>query len=516
MDKMPDFLEKAESLVVRNNQAYWDLATTGRKWAKKRFIRTKTALDELFGRKEVREDFLRRQESSDNAVEKRKWDVLARIALSKQGDPALLEEERRLSAELEYLFDTFLPKVGGKYVSFNEISHILRTSLNSSLRQEAWEASKEIGMVVANFLRKLGQVRNQRARSLGFASYYELMLEIQEISPDFLSGFLSKMEQGTRGIFEEYHEKIQQDLRKKFRIKEVKPWHYSDPFFQEPPATAEFSLDNFFQETDIPEVTRQTYLGMGIEIRDLLSNSDLYERKGKNPHGFCLDVDRKGDVRVLCNIRNDARWMKTMLHEFGHAVYAFHHEKKLPFWLRTPAHIFTTEAIALFMDRLVLSPFWLEKFPRIPSPYVHRLSRYAVQHLKERLLVFTRWVLVMCEFERKFYENPEGDLNRVWWECVRRFQGVEMPEGREKKEDWACKIHLSLAPVYYHNYLLGEAWATQLEKRISPEDKVSPSVGDFLIHHIFTPGAILPWNDFIMQVLSEPLNPQPLLDFLAS
>ncbi|MFN4182327.1 MAG: M2 family metallopeptidase, partial [bacterium] len=306
------------------------------------------------------------------------------------------------------------------------------------------------------------------------------------------------------------------DLQRKFGIKEVKPWHYSDPFFQEPPETGEFSLDNLFRETDIPEVTRQTYLGMGMDIGDLLSNSDLYERKGKNPHGFCLDVDRKGDILVLCNIRNDARWMKTTLHEFGHAVYSAHHNQTLPFWLRTPAHIFTTEAIALFMDRLVLSPFWLEKFPRIPSPQVQHISRQVVSQLKERLLVFTRWVLVMCEFERKLYEHPEGDLNRTWWECVRRFQGVQMPEGREKKEDWACKIHLSIAPVYYHNYLLGEVWATQLERKISPEEKVSRSVGDFLVHQVFTPGSSLPWDDFIVKVLSEPINPQPLLDFLVS
>ena len=53
----------------------------------------------------------------------------------------------------------------------------------------------------------------------------------------------------------------------------------------------------------------------------MLERSDLYARDGKSQHAFCIDIDHEGDVRVLCNVEPSERWMDTMLHEFGHAIY---------------------------------------------------------------------------------------------------------------------------------------------------------------------------------------------------
>src|SRR5690606_37957921 len=110
----------------------------------------------------------------------------------------------------------------------------------------------------------------------------------------------------------------------RFRMEgpESHPWLYTDPFFQELPAapTSE-TLDTLFQDKDIEALTRSHYAAVGMEIDVLLAVTDLYERDGKSQHAFCLDVDRGGAVRVLCNILPNERWMSTMLHEFGHAVY---------------------------------------------------------------------------------------------------------------------------------------------------------------------------------------------------
>ncbi len=40
-------------------------------------------------------------------------------------------------------------------------------------------------------------------------------------------------------------------------------------------------LDRFFQDKDLEELTRKTYDNMGLEVRDVLAKSDLYERAGK-------------------------------------------------------------------------------------------------------------------------------------------------------------------------------------------------------------------------------------------
>src|SRR5690606_13432076 len=132
-------------------------------------------------------------------------------------------------------------------------------------------------------------------------------------------------------------------------------------------------------------------------IDDVLARSDLYERKGKDQHAFCTDIDREGDVRILCNLRPDERWAKTLLHELGHAVYDKFLPPSLPFLLRTAAHTLSTEAIAMFFGRLTRDPEWLRE------TLGATLSEADVADLNEQqrlsMLIAARWMLVMTSFE---------------------------------------------------------------------------------------------------------------------
>jgi len=83
-------------------------------------------------------------------------------------------------------------------------------------------------------------------------------------------------------------------------------------------------------------------------------------------------------------------------------------------------------------------------------------------------LVFTRWVLVMTHFERELYADPDADLDAIWWSLVNRYQLLTPPDGR-RAPDWAAKIHIACAPVYYHTYLYGHLVAAQLRAAIRRE-----------------------------------------------
>ena len=52
-----------------------------------------------------------------------------------------------------------------------------------------------------------------------------------------------------------------------------------------------------------------------------------------------------------------------------------------------------------------------------------------------------RLAMVMTHFERALYQDPEQDLNTLWWDLVEEFQGVRRPEGRHAP-DWASKISI--------------------------------------------------------------------------
>ena len=108
--------------------------------------------------------------------------------------------------------------------------------------------------------------------------------------------------------------------------------------------TSGLDTDHYFRDKDLKAITRETYDSMGLEVRDVLARSDLYERAGKDQHAFCIGIGRDYpyDVRVLANIRPDSYWMDTMLHEFGHAVYDKYINPSLPYLLRSVAHTSST------------------------------------------------------------------------------------------------------------------------------------------------------------------------------
>ncbi|NJK84876.1 MAG: hypothetical protein HC906_01755 [Bacteroidales bacterium] len=112
---------------------------------------------------------------------------------------------------------------------------------------------------------------------------------------------------------------------------------------------------------DIRALVENYYTGIGLETSSILNNSDLYEKEGKNQHAFCTSIDKAGDVRILTNLRDNYNWTGTLLHELGHAVYDVNINHNLPFFLRDPAHIFTTEAIANFFGLMASDPGWMKK-----------------------------------------------------------------------------------------------------------------------------------------------------------
>jgi len=133
------------------------------------------------------------------------------------------------------------------------------------------------------------------------------------------------------------------------------------------------------------------------------------------------------------------------------------------------------------------------------------------------LLTFARWVLVMTSFERRFYADPEQDLDTLWWDLVEEYQHVRRPDGRHAP-DWASKIHLAVVPVYYQNYLYGELVASQLTATLRRDAGGlvdQPGAGALLVERFFGPGGALRWDHLVQEATGEPLTPAHLARELA-
>ncbi len=454
----------------------------------------------------------------------RQVDVLYLQYLEKQVDPALLKQIAAKSNAIEQTFNAYRAKVNGAEMPDSEVRAVLKASNDSARRQAVWEASKGVGAAVEADLRDLVRLRNDAARSLGFGDFHKLQLHLNEQDQTKVLALFDELDDLTRAPFLTAKAEVDAKLAARYGIgaADLRPWHYHDPFFQEPPSVFDADLDAPYVKADIQKLCRDFYAGMGLPIDDVLARSDLYEKPGKSPHAFCTDIDREGDVRVLANVVPNEYWAGTMLHELGHSVYSSKNiPRSLPYVLRTEAHILATEGLAMMFERFSKDATFLNQMG-VPVADPAAFDATGALMLRNKLLIFSRWCQVMLRFEKALYENPDQDLNALWWSLAERYQDLHRPEGRNAP-DYASKVHIVVAPAYYHNYMMGQLFASQLHHAIAREvlggvdpDAASyvgkPAVGQFLQDRVFAPGKTLPWNDLTRHVTGAPLNPKAFAD----
>ena len=146
-------------------------------------------------------------------------------------------------------------------------------------------------------------------------------------------------------------------------------------------------------------------------------------------------------------------------------------------------------------------------------------ARAAAKLRRNRLLVFSRYCQVMFRFEMALYDNPEQDLNRLWWDLVEKYQEIRRPEGRNEP-DFASKYPPRSAP---RPITITTCWA-----RCSPRRCITRwfarccrafsragaiyvrQSGGRTVHEaaVFQPGLTLNWNDLTRHATGDAVEPQ--------
>ncbi len=522
-----DFIKKFDSVYIplynASSLASWDASISGKPEDFKKSEELQMQMVKIFADKESLKKLEEIKVSGmiTDSLLLRQLDVLYRDFLMAKADTAKLNATVRMQSAIEQKYGNFRAIVKGKNLNDNEVEDILKHSKDVNAQKEVWVAQKKIGPVVASDIISLVKKRNEIAKDLGFKNYHEMSLTLSEQDPKVISELFDQLDRLTKGAFAEVKNDIDNYFVTYYNLKskaELMPWNYQNRFFQEAPKIFEQDLDQYYKGKNLEVLTATYYAGIGLPIDGMIKKSDLYGKPGKNQHAYSTDIDKNGDVRVLCNIVPNETWMGTMLHEFGHAVYfaAINHD--LPFILRDPAHTFTTEAIAEMFGRFSTNPQWIKDNLGISEQEKMKIAETSLKTFRIQQLVFSRWAQLMYRFEKSMYENPDQDLNKLWWDLAEKYQMLKRPEGRNEP-DWATKIHIALYPCYYHNYLLGELLASQLYYYMitnilkSSDYKFqsftgNKEIGKFLKEKIFAPGNKIYWDDMIEKATGEKLTPK--------
>jgi peptidyl-dipeptidase A len=463
-------------------------------------------------------NFLRDSQSQiTSPTVKRQIELLYRQYLEKQIDPKMITELNALSNKIEKEFNTFRAKVGTTEFTDSGIRKTLKESVSDVERKSVWEASKSVGKVLEADFKTLVNLRNQAAKKLGFSDYYSLQFFLGEQDLKEVTELFDSLDTLTREPFLKTKKEIDAVLATRFSTppEKLAPWHYSDPFFQEVPNIFDSNFDSLYKDADAIKLSKVFYKGIGLPVENVLKKSDLYEKKGKSPHAFCTDIDREGDVRVLANIVPSEYWMSTMLHELGHSVYSsLNISHSLPYLLRTESHLLTTEGIAMMFQKFSKSGSWLDSMgAKIANK--EKWDSLGKKMLRMEKLIFSRWCQVMFRFEKGMYQKPDQDLGKLWWDLVEKYQGIKAPTDRHQP-DYLSKIHIAVAPAYYHNYLMGELFSSQLHHTIANQVLHEPpasaiytghkEVGKFLKEKVFEPGKSMDWKALTIHATGAPLQ----------
>lgn len=511
---------QVEPLTTHANLTYWKASTTGNRQEYNKLRELQIDIRRIYSNPQeyaLIETF-RNSGKIEDARLKRQLDILYCAYLRNQIEPSLLKKIIKLDTKIQQEYSHFRGIMEGKLVTNSDIYTILTTETDTRIRELAWKASKQVGEAIIDDFLQLVRYRNEAAQQLGFDSFHTLSIVTSEQRVEELDRIFAELDQLTYKPYVRLKSELDRILADGYGIapEDLMPWHYHDPFFQRTPLVYECDLDLYYENQDVKELARKFYAGIGLSVDDILARSDLYDRKGKYPHAYSHDVDRRGDVRILCNLQNTERWMETILHELGHAVYSKYHDPNEPWLLREPAHSFTTEAVAMLFGRLSRNPAWMQKMLGLTREQRVEIEQVSRKYLQFQQVLFARWAMVMYHFEKQLYADPDQDLNALWWDLVEKYQLIKRPTG-PLDAGWLSKLHFTSAPCYYHNYILGEMLASQLHNhivhnvlRLESDQNVSyvgrKEIGDYLRKNVLGPGALYNWNDMIARATGEPLT----------
>ena len=174
-----EYENKIVDLSREASLAYFNASISGKEEDYKKASELQLQISKIFSNKndfEKLKKFKTSEEINNELVLKRQLELIYNAYAGNQFDEKLQEEIINLSTKVEEKFATFRAEVNGQKLTNNKIDEILETSTDSEELKQHWLASKQIGNIVAEDVKKLVSMRNKAAQEMGFKNYHQMSL----------------------------------------------------------------------------------------------------------------------------------------------------------------------------------------------------------------------------------------------------------------------------------------------------------------------------------------------------
>lgn len=433
--------------------------------------------------------------------------------------------------------------LNGRAVTVNAIDDVLKSENDLAKRQQAWEASKEVGKGLKSGLVNLRTLRNETVQALGYKDFFSYQVSEYGMKTDEMMDLMRKLNQELRPLFRELHTYARYELAKKYKVQEVPdyiPAHWLTNRWGQDwgnmVTVQGLDLDGIMatkKPIDIVKSGEDFYKSLGFDAlpATFWEKSNLFPYSAdsavkKNNHASAWHMDLDKDVRSLMSVEPNAEWFETSNHELGHIYYYMTYTNPdVPPLLRGGANRAYHEAMGSLMGLAAIQKPFLVGRGLIPAA----AKTDEVQNLLKEALNYAVFIPfaagVMSEFEKSVYTDNLSDkeFNKKWWALAKQYQGIVPPTERgEEYCDAASKTHINDDAAQYYDYALSYVILFQLHDHIAKNIlKQDPracdyygnkEVGNFL-RDIMRPGASKDWRKVLKEKTGEDLNAKAMLSY---
>jgi hypothetical protein len=331
---------------------------------------------------------------------------------------------------------------------------------------------------------RLMELRNLRAKNLGFNNFAELVLEVSGVGKEWFYEFVETIDAVTAEPYRELLEELKQEMGKS----EIEASDIGKLF-------GLYYVTN--QGTPIAEekmnsLMKEMIEAIGFEYDDLnvqIVQQDLPGGVG----GQSLAIRIPEDFKVV--VMDDLSFYDR-LHEIGHGAQYTFTTIGYPIlegyeWCLGSDCGAYAEGIAETLAKFVRNVEWQKR-----NAGMKEEDLIAQKETLERYFpLYLRCMLVQAMYETELYCDLARDHLEIWQTLHNKYLSLERSTFRPIP--FANIIHVSY-PVYVQNYLVADVISWQihdaLEEKFGSGYAFDARVGDFLKKQFYTEGELYPWQ----------------------
>lgn len=547
---LDSYNKEFQKLLADNNEAQWKLNTMiveGDSLTSKQAGEAAENFAKFTGSKDNIEkagNFLKSKDKLTDLQVRQLETILFMAGANPETAGDIVKQKIKAETDQIGLLYGFKYMINGKEVTTNNIDEILRNSNKLDERMNAWVTSKEVGKTLKSGLENLRDLRNKSVQALGYKDFFAYQASEYGMTSNEIMKSCDDMINDVWPLYRELHTWARYELAAKYKqsVPEYLPAHWlPNRWGQDWTAmitTSGINLDEKLKTKNAEWIVKQgeefyKSLGFSALPASFYEKSSLYPlppdaKYKKNNHASAWHIDNNKDVRSLMSVEPNTDWWGTVLHELGHIYYYITYSNNdVPLILRGGANRAYHEAMGSLIGLAALQKPFLQNFGLIDKDFQ---SNDTINMLKESLdyIVHIPWGAgVMTAFEHDIYSKntPVNEFNKIWWQYVKKYQGIVPPADRgEVYCDAATKTHINDDAAQYYDYSMSNVLLFQfhdhIAKKILKQDPHNTNywgnkeTGDFL-RKLMYPGASVDWREHLKNNIGSDMSAKPMLEYFS-